>query len=59
MNNIDELMQASREALDDLHNDEEFQRKVKKLNKLIEQENRRTILSVIHGVWDAINKVLK
>lgn len=56
MTNIEEIMQASKEALDDLHNDEEFVRQVKELNELIEEENRRTIYRLIHGIWNVIRK---
>lgn len=59
MNNIDELMRASKEALDDLHNDEEFQIQVEELNELIEQENRRTLLRLTHVIFNAIKDVLK
>lgn len=59
MTNIEELMQASREALDDLNNDEDFQRQVKELNELIEEENRRIVFRLIHGIYDAINNVPK
>lgn len=54
MTNIEELMQASKWAIDDLHKDEEYLRQVRELKELIEEENRRNIYRIIHGISKVI-----